>query len=201
MKLGLLGGSFNPPHNGHLAMARAARTARSLDEVWFVTAARPPHKDQNALCDFPARFDMTSLAANEEGYVKACDIEAQLPGTSYTYRTLEVLKEKHAAAELFFVLGADTVPELRTWKNPQRIFELAQPVTIPRTGYAPKDTEKLRGILPEEQIEAIRDSYLSVHPVDISSTMIREMISRGEGFEKLVPKTVAWYILKHKLYS
>ncbi len=201
MRIGLLGGSFNPPHNGHLAMARAARAACQLDEVWLLVAARPPHKSGKRLGEFDSRFEMARLTARELTYVSASDIEAQLPGISYTYRTLEVLKEKHPGAELFFIMGADTVPELATWKNPHRILELATPVVVPRSAFSPQDVEELRDVLSGEQLDALRKSYLSVEPVEVSSTMIRERIRRGEDFEQLVPGTVAGYIRQHNLYK
>lgn len=200
MKIGLLGGSFNPPHNGHIAMARAARDARKLDEVWFLVAARPPHKSEDQLGDFNPRFEMARLAAQELPCLKASDFEAQLPGISYTYRTLELLKKSRPEAELFFIIGADTVGELATWRKPDRILELAAPVVVPRTGFSPADTEKLRDVLPGEQLDILRESYIRTEPVDISSTMIREKVRRGEKFEHLVPEPVARYIHQHRLY-
>ena len=201
MKTGLLGGSFNPPHNGHLSMARAARDARKLDEVRLLVAARPPHKDSNELGDFHHRYEMAQLAAKELPFLKASDIEAKLPGTSFTYRTLEALTEKQPEDELYFIIGADTVPELSTWKRPERILELAELVVVPRTGFSARDVECLREMLPDKQLETLRKSYLSTEPVDISSTMIREKVRRGEEYKHLVPAAVARYILKHRLYQ
>jgi nicotinate-nucleotide adenylyltransferase len=201
MRIGLLGGSFNPPHNGHLAMARAAKDAHGLDEVWLLVAARPPHKRRRHLGDFNNRLEMAQLTARDLPYISASDIEEQLPGTSYTYRTLEVLKEQNPAAELFFIMGADTVPELLTWKNPGRILELAAPVVVPRGGFSAVDVDKLRGILSDRQLAALRKSYLPVEPVDISSTAIREMAARGEDFDHFVPDAVARYIRQKSLYK
>ena len=200
MKIGLLGGSFNPPHNGHLTMARAAREAHGLDEVKLVVASRPPHKDAGQLGDFESRFEMAQIAARELPYLSASDIEDGLPGISYTFRTLDIIGSRQPDAEFFFIMGADTVPELATWKNPDRILELAAPVVIPRSGFSPRDTEALRGILPAGQLEILRKSYLGVEPVDISSTVIREKAGRGEDFEHMVPRAVARYINKHGLY-
>jgi len=201
MKIGLLGGSFNPPHNGHLAMARAAKKAHGLDEVWLLVAARPPHKEQHNLAAFSDRFEMAQLAAKDLPFLQASDIEANLPGPSYTYRTLEVLSGKYPGSEFFFIMGADTVPELSTWKNPQRIIELATPVVIPRTGFSVNDLEEMQNVLPERQLDILRGSYLAVEPVDISSTTIREFIARGEDFGQFVPDEVARCIQEKNLYK
>lgn len=200
MRIGLLGGSFNPPHNGHLAMAMAAKGAHSLDEVWLLVAARPPHKSADELADFKMRFEMARLAAQELPYLKASDIEARLPGVSYTYRTLEVIAEENPDALLFFIMGADTVPELATWKKPGRILELAAPVVIPRIGFSARDVDRLRNVLSEKQLDALRESYLEMEAVDISSTAVREGISRGVTVEHHVPRSVAEHIRRHKLY-
>jgi nicotinate-nucleotide adenylyltransferase len=200
MRTGLLGGSFNPPHNGHLAMARAAKETHSLDEVWLLVAARPPHKRAGELADFKARFEMARLAAQELPYLKASDIEARLPGVSYTCRTLEVITRENPGVELHFIMGADTIPELATWKNPERILELAAPVVIPRSGFSARDVERLKDILPAEQLDALKESYLEADAVDISSTAVRERISRGEPFEQYLPSSVADYILRNGLY-
>jgi nicotinate-nucleotide adenylyltransferase len=201
LKIGLLGGSFNPPHNGHLAMARAAAKARSLDEVWLVVAARPPHKTPEQTGDSKHRMHMASLAADELPFLRACDIEFSLPGPSYTCRTLEVLSGQELGTRFFFIMGADSVPELPTWKEPGRVLELAQPVVIPRTGFSPADVEVLRGVLPESQLAALRAAYLNAEPVNISSTAIREMTHRGEPVGDMVPASVAAYIRRHGLYK
>ncbi len=200
MRTGLLGGSFNPPHNGHLGVAQAARDAYKLDEVLLLVSPRPPHKAQEQLTSFEHRFKMASLAAGELPYLAASDFEAHLPGTSYTYRTLEELKKKHPHGEFYFLMGADTVPALSTWKNPQRILELAIPVVIPRSGFSPADVASLSGTLPPGSLERLQECYLTVEPVDISSTAIRETVLRGESFEEFVPPAVARYIKQHRLY-
>jgi nicotinate-nucleotide adenylyltransferase len=200
MRVGLLGGSFNPPHNGHVEMARAAKEAHSLDEVWLVVAARPPHKEAGELGDFEHRFEMARLAAKELPYMKASDIEKKLPGVSYTYRTLEVITQDYPDAQLYFIMGADTVPELVTWKNPDSILNLAVPVVIPRNGFSPQDVNGLKYILPESQLDVLRAAYIEVEPVDISSTVIRENARSKKPFEQYVPSSVAEYILHNKLY-
>lgn len=200
MKIGLLGGSFNPPHNGHVAMARAAKEAHSLDEVWLVVAARPPHKETDELSNFEHRFEMTRLAAKELPYLKASDIEKRLPGVSYTYRTLEVITQEKPGVQLYFIMGADTVPELVTWKNPHRILDLAAPVVIPRSGFSPQDVNGLKEIIPESQLDALRAAYVKVEPVDISSTAIREDARHKKPFEQHVPSSVAEYISRNRLY-
>ena len=200
MRIGLLGGSFNPPHNSHLAMASAAKEPHSLDEVWLVVAAKPPHKEAGELGDFEHRFEMARLAAKELPYLKASNIEKKLPGVSYTYRTLEVITQENPDAQLYFIMGADTVPELATWKNPERIFELAKPVVIPRSGFSPQDVCRLKNILPEAQLDTLRKAYLEVEPVDISSTAIREDARREKPFEQHVPSSIAEYIHHNRLY-
>lgn len=201
MKVGLLGGSFNPPHNGHLMMARGAKEAHELDEVWLLVSPRPPHKGPGQLTDFEHRFEMARLTASELPFTSASDFEAGLTGTSYTYRTLEVLHERYPTHRFFFIMGADTVPELSTWKNPRRILELAAPVVVPRSGFSGSDVQRLGGVLAAEQLQTLRANYLAVEPVDISSTMIREKAARAEEFDSFLPAPVARYIRKYKLYS
>ncbi len=200
MKIGLLGGSFNPPHNGHLMMARAAKEAHSLDMVRLLVAARPPHKEAGELGGFEHRFEMARLTAEELPYLEASDLEMKLPGVSYTYRTLEVLAKENPGARFFFIMGADTVPELATWKNPERILQLASPIVIPRSKFSPGDVDKLKDTLPEEQLDALRKAYLNTEPVDISSTAVRDNIRLGRPFEQHVPPSVAGYINRNNLY-
>jgi len=200
MKTGVLGGSFNPPHNGHLAMARAACEERGLDRVWLLVAARPPHKSSGQLGELEHRLEMAKLAAASLPFLEVNDLETRLPGISYTYRTFEVLAEDYPQDELFFIIGADTVPELATWKNPNLILEIADPVVIPRTGFCPEDAEKLGPALSAKNIQKLKKNWLAVEPVDVSSTMIREKLEKGENIDGLVAGPVAEYIHRHGLY-
>ena len=139
MKLGVLGGSFNPIHNGHLAMAEAVREAHALDLVLFVPAGRPPHKQED-LAPAEDRYRMVVLAIEwREGFA-ASDLETSRPGPSYTVETLQELHRRNPGAEIFFIMGEDSISEFPGWREPERILELARvvavnrPVTVEATG-------------------------------------------------------------------
>ena len=132
-KLGILGGTFNPIHNGHLAMAEAARKAHGLDTVLFVPAPRPPHKDQD-LAAVEDRLEMVRIAVPGHAGFEVSDIEVARPGISYTVDTLEALQSLHPDAELFFIIGEDSIPELPGWRHTQRILEVARVVAVNRPG-------------------------------------------------------------------
>ena len=199
MKLAVLGGSFNPIHVGHLAMARAAREARALDRVLFVPASRPPHK-RNDLAPAEDRLEMVRLAVEgEEGFV-ASDLEVVRPGVSYTVDTLEELRRRHPGAELFFILGEDSIPELPGWKMAPRILELARVLAVNRPGdrhsFRPEDYP---GVAPEV-IERLERDRVEMVPCPVESRTIRERLHRGESIEGMVPAKVAEYIVRRGLY-
>ena len=200
MRLGLLGGSFNPPHSCHLALARAAAQAHALDSVLLIPAASPPHK-RSGLAPATDRLAMVRLAVAGQPGMEASDIELRRAGRSYTYITLEELHRLQPEATLFFILGGDSLRDLPTWRQPDRILELCRIVAIDRPGVEVKlDPADLpatcRGAL--EQLERDR---VPMEPCPFSSTAIREQLSRGETVDEQLPSAVLAYIREHGLYG
>jgi len=202
MKTGILGGSFNPIHNGHLAVARAAATSLGLDTVLFIPAKTPPHKPGKSLAPARDRLAMTRLALKGNSNFTASDIELSRPSTSYT---IDTIKELHALygrdAELFFLIGADTIGELSTWKDITELVTLCTFVAVARPGWSEKNFDDLTGTFEPQTIDNLKQHFITMDPVSVSSTEIRAKIARGESISGLVPKVVEEYIVEHGLYK
>jgi nicotinate-nucleotide adenylyltransferase len=199
MKIGILGGTFDPVHCGHLAIAKEAMTSLELSEVYFVPAARTPLKEGNNILSAADRVEMVRLAIAGRPYFKLSMVEIDRPGTSYTVDTISQLKnELGLQNELYFILGMDGLAQLPRWKDPARIVQMCRLVAFPRPGYRIPDLNSLDAVIPGlSQRLVILDKPL----VDISATEIREKSLRGLPVDDLVPAPVAEYIKKHKLYS
>jgi nicotinate-nucleotide adenylyltransferase len=199
MKIGILGGSFNPIHNGHLAMAEAALRAHGLDRVIFVPAGRPPHK-RSDLAPAADRLEMVRLATRGREGVEASGIEIERPGTSYTVDTLEAFRALYPGAELYFIIGEDSVPELPGWREPARILALARIVAVNRPG--PPATFKPEAFpgVPRDVIDRLEKDRVRMTPSPIESTRIREAVERGEPISAWVPGAVEAYIRRQGLY-
>jgi nicotinate-nucleotide adenylyltransferase len=199
-KLGVLGGTFDPIHRGHLAMARAALEERGLDRVLLVPSAVPPHKDEPGAAALE-RLAMVRLAAAGDPRLAPCDLEVRRGGTSYTYLTLEELRRRHPRAELFFIIGEDSIAELPRWRNAPRILELAEILTLPREGrsgaFRPED---FPGV-PPEILARCEANRLHMPLVPIASRDIRRAIRDGRDISKDVPEAVAEYIRSKGLYG
>ena len=186
-RVGLLGGSFDPPHEGHLWMARRAREALDLDEVWLLPAHRPPHKSGERLAPYPARLAMTELLAAEEPFLSVCRVEEELPAPGYTARTLEALSQREGDGVRFtFILGEDSLANLENWFEPDRVFALAEVAVLAREGFEAESDRPLRWIRGE------------THPAQ--STRIRAQLRRGERPGHL-PAPVLDYLLGEGLYA
>ena len=189
-RIGILGGSFDPPHNAHLAMARAARDRIPLDRVLFMPAPEPPHKRGAPMTPYETRVKMVALAIDGESGIELSRLEEFHEGPSYT---VELLKHCHRelGEELYFIVGADSASELATWRDPTRVLQLATLVVFPRTGYEsriPVDGEA-SVVLFEEPV------------IDISSSEIREHVGEPGFLAKHLPKAVQSFILDNSLYS
>jgi nicotinate-nucleotide adenylyltransferase len=199
MRIGVLGGSFNPIHEGHLAMARAARSALLLDRVIFVPAARPPHKYAD-LASADDRLAMVRLAIEGEPGFEASELESTRPGPSYTVDTLRTLAVENPGAELFFILGEDSLRDLPGWRDPAGILERARVVTIHRVGHSVRlRPEAFPGVDPERVLGLDRDR-VPMPPSPAESRRIRECLRRGVDVSGLVPSSVLAYIHSHGLY-
>ena len=194
MKLGILGGTFDPIHFGHLDAAAAARAALGLDVVMLMPARTPPHRPAEPRASSFHRFAMAALAADEGGLVVS-ELELQREGPSYTALTLEALhREGHAPSDLFFITGADAFAEISTWHDYPHIFQLSNFVVVSRPGHGDGGNAAPP---PYGQTTIVR---VDAETRDISSTDIRRRIAAGESIEALVPASIARHIRRHRLY-
>lgn len=186
MRIGVLGGSFDPPHDGHLALARAAAAQLRLDRVLLVPAGTPPHKPAGLTMPGPRRLALVRAAVNGDPVLEACDIEVERDGPSYTADTLEEIARREPAAGLWFILGADQLEGLPGWSRPDRIVELARLAVASRPGAGDPAMEALAGPFTAGRVDVI-----DMPEVPISSTLVRDRLGRGEDVSDLVPGPVA----------
>lgn len=191
-KLGVLGGTFDPIHMGHLVLAEQVREKLQLDQIIFIPSASPPHKTEQKLSPADGRFEMTKLAIEGNPYFSASDIELKRTGLSYTVETLRELKELHNDVEMYFLTGSDVLDEITTWRDPEEIYRLAKIVIAIRPGFDELD--------PEDSF-AKKSIIIEITGVDVSSTQIREKVKRGESIKYLVPSKVEEHIRKKNLYT
>lgn len=189
-RLGILGGTFDPIHYGHLLQAGEAARALALDQVLFIPAGRPWQKDWRAVSPAAHRYAMTAIATAAHPGFATSRIEVDRPGHTYTVDTLEALRRSAGpAVELFLIVGADTLAGIFTWRDPRRLFTLSRLVGCSRTGYQLADPGVPGGV-----------SLVEVPGHRISSTLIRERVRAGESIRHLVPEAVARYIARAGLY-
>lgn len=212
MRLGILGGTFDPIHLGHLRLAEEAGEAFDLEKVYLIPAASPPHKGRRAITSFFHRFEMTKLGVEGSPRLVAFDVEARRQGLSYS---IETLKEFHrlypSRLELFFILGTDAFLEIETWKNYRELFDYAHFLVVQRPGIpAGKVQDHLLSLGLEfgkqgenRYVGSSGNEVICIEAtlMDISSTAIREKAAAGKSLRYLVPESVRGYILKHGLYE
>lgn len=182
-RIGLFGGAFDPFHNGHLAVCVAAARELSLDRLVVIPTWRPPHKD-GAMAPFEDRLAMTLAALDGTGFA-VCDYEYRRGGVSYSADTVEDFAKMYPESKLYFIIGGDSYRDFHTWYEPWRITAKATLAVYPRGGFEASP--------PAVGIHAGN--------IDISSSLLRERIGRGESIAALVPKPVEEYIIEHKLYG
>ncbi len=198
MNIGILGGTFDPIHNGHIMVAEEARDRLDLTEVLFVPANQPWLKDNSSISAAGRRVQMVRLAVATESYFRLSTIEIDRAGLSYTVDTITQLQaELGVGAELFFILGWDNLAQLPQWREPARLIKTCHLVAVPRPGYALPDLDSLEAALPGLSRSLV---VLDKPEVDISATEIRKRVARGLSIGHLVPEPVDEYIRQHKLY-
>ena len=200
MRLGIFGGSFDPIHTGHLILAERCRVQSKLDEVWFLPAATPPHKQQKVLTSTKQRVEMLELAVYGNAGFSVSTMELERGGVSYTVETLSELSEKYPNASLFFLMGADSLQDFPTWREPGRILELATPLVVCRGGEPELNFEPLSAFCSEQRLEEIRASEVRMPQIEISSSQIRADVASGVSIRYRVPRAVEQYISTHELY-
>ena len=196
-RIGILGGTFNPIHLGHIELMNVAKENFNLDEVWAIPTKIPPHKTTKNLVVAEHRINMCKICANKHNF-KVLDIEQTMEGKSYSYRTLETLSKKYPQYEFVLICGTDMFVTLLEWKYPDRIFKAAQIGGVFRAGGDFSAMEKLK-----QEYESLGASvgicYAQI--ADISSTAVRECISKGENASNLIDREVYDYIKMNNLYK
>ncbi|MBU4304667.1 MAG: nicotinate-nucleotide adenylyltransferase [Candidatus Omnitrophica bacterium] len=187
-RIGILGGTFDPIHLGHLFLAETARLNLKLDKVLFIPAWRPPHKNRADISDAEMRYAMIKLATAGNPWFCPSRIEIKKQDVSYSVETLRSLRKRYPDADFYFIIGSDALPELKTWKQIEEIYELCRFVVAPRP-----DMEKCS--LPKKAL------FLKGGFLNISSTTIRQLLRSGKAIRYLVPEKVYQFIKKHNMYT
>jgi len=187
LKLGILGGTFNPVHLGHLILAEEIREKLGLDKVVFVPAYLPPHKNNSEIAPALDRYNMVRLAICGNRHFSVSDIEIKRKGRSYTIDTIRRFKKIYPKDELYFITGSDLLKYLKDWKDLKEIIKMVRFIVATRPGYPLKKIPDYIQTIP-------------IRAVDISAFQIRQAIKKNKSFRYLVPGPVFNYINKHNLY-
>ena len=198
-RLGIMGGTFNPIHKGHLALARAAEEQYALDQIVFIPSGNPPHKEPTDVIDKEDRFRMVKLAIRGKKNYLASRLELDRPGLSFAVDTFTALKRKYGkAAKLFYVMGLDSINEILDWRKPLELFKLCEFIVGTRPGTRIRAFRRLVKF-PPLQKEADKIHLMELKE-NISASEIRERLKAGKSVSQLVPKTVEHYIRQKGLY-
>jgi len=198
MRLGLYGGTFDPVHYGHLLLAEQCREQCALDEVWFIPTRSPPHKHAAGINSGIVRAEMLELATAGDPHCIVSRIELQREGVTFTVDTLRHLHQEDATRDLFFLIGADSLTDLPTWREPDGIAELATIVAVNRGDRPLPPRDALVSSLGEHI--ASRVELVTMPGIDLSATDIRNRVSKGQSIRYMVPRAVEMYIYEHGLY-
>ena len=214
-KIGILGGTFNPVHYGHLRISEEVRERLSLERVLFIPSGNPPLKTAE-LVSAEHRYEMTRLAIASNPLFEISDIECRSAGKSYTVDTLTVLKDRHRGKKFYFILGIDAFLEVPLWYHPEKLLELTNFIVVSRPGLsfrqlsasvavdaeacAALDSGRLR--VYRTDIEGGGEVFLlNVTPMDIAATAIRSLVKQGLSIKYLLPESVESFIISHSLYT
>ena len=202
MTLGILGGTFDPIHLGHIAAADAAQRALSLDSIVLIPSRIPPHRETLATASPEDRLAMAQLAADTRHGWSVSRIEIDREGKSYSYDTLVELRRRNGSRQFFFITGADAFAEIATWSRYPAVLDLANFVVVSRPGITLDSLrERVPSAFAHRPSSETRVILVEAHTPDISSTEIRRRVRVGESLSGLVPEGVAAYISAHRLYA
>lgn len=199
-RIGVIGGSFDPIHLGHLVIAQDALERLELDEIVFIPAAIPPHKQHLKCVGAEHRLRMVELAIEGDHRFSVSDIELVRGGVSYTMDTIQALQESRPDVEWLLIVGSDTLVDLHNWHRIDDLLDLCNIASFLRPGESSLDriAEKIK--LPEHRKAQLLNHVIEAHLVEISSTEIRMRVAEGLGIRYLVPPEVEMYICEHGLY-
>lgn len=198
-RIGVFGGSFDPVHMGHLTVAQDAVEQLELDRLIFVPAAVPPHKQGKTLADGRQRLEMLQLATEGNPDFEVSDMELRRGGISYTFDTMMQVRTERPGAELFFIVGLDSLTILHSWKNIEQLFKLCTIVPFARGGEEPAQVAA-HIQLPEPLKTGLLNRLIRIHEIEISASEIRMRLAEGLSIRYLVPPEVEMYIAEHGLY-
>ena len=198
MRVGVLGGTFDPIHIGHLTLAEAVRCKLKLDRVLFVVAGNPYLKKDRKITDAHHRVEMVRSAVEGNPHFELSTVEVERGGPSYSVETVAELKEKHYKNDdIYFILGWDNLLELPRWRDPARLISLCYLAAVPRVGYPMPDLKAMEKKIPGI---ASKTTILDSPLINISATVVRERLSRGLSLKSLIPDAVIDYIKNNNLY-
>ncbi len=198
MNIGVLGGTFDPVHNGHLIVAEEVRARLDLTIVVFVPAGQPWLKQDSPISSAEHRVEMVHLAITDKPYFKLSTMEVERPGPSYTVDTIAEIRAKLSPEdEIFFILGWDNLAQLPQWQEPDRLITMCRLVAVPRPGFPPPSLKKLEAIIPGLSQQVM---VMDKPEIDISAKVIRNRVAQGLSIRHLVPEPVNRYIKEHSLY-
>jgi len=199
-RIGIMGGTFNPIHKGHLALARAAHKEFALDEIIFVSSGNPPHKKSSEIIDKELRYKMVKLAVKGKKLYFVSRIEMDRPGLSYAVDTFADLKRKYGQkAKLFYIMGLDSINEILDWKKPLELFKLCEFIVGTRPGSKIRTFKRLVKFPP--LMKEVDKIHLMELRENISSSDIRGKIAGRKSIRSVVPLAVENFIRKHRLYK
>lgn len=201
MRVGIFGGTFDPVHTGHLILAEQCREQGRLDEVWFVPAAYPPHKDEPSLTRFEQRVEMLALAIAGNPAFRIDDLEKERPGPSYTADTLAELRRRHPVHEFLLLIGSDTLLDLPHWYQPLRVLEQAGLLVMTRPGSTVLTQKQLREQLQLPEGAPLRLEVIESPQIDISSRDLRRRAADCRSLRYFLPRAVECYIHDKRLYQ
>ncbi|MBA2261614.1 MAG: nicotinate (nicotinamide) nucleotide adenylyltransferase [Solirubrobacterales bacterium] len=197
MRVGLLGGTFSPPHLGHLLCAQEAHAQLGLERVWLLPVASPPHKDIAGDPGPEARLELCRLAVGDDDRLGVSDLEVRRGGPSYTADTLRELHARAPEDELTFIVGGDMALSLPTWREPEAVLELATVAVAQRSGAARQDiVDRLAGIGAADRVR-----FFDMPRLDVSSSEVRARVADGRPIRYLVPDAVAAHIEQRGIYT
>jgi len=186
MKIALFGGSFNPPHNGHLNLIKSILEKKIADEVWIIPCKDHPFEKE--LTPFKNRLEMLTFVIEKISRVKVLDIENKIPGKSYSYQTVCELKKQNPTDEFYFVVGTDILENIDKWFNYKELFKEVEFIIFPRQGF------------PMQKVDGMKSIFVKDPEYKISSTEIRYLLQKENSVSNLIPKKVEDYIRKNRLY-